>query len=215
MRRMWLFLGVLGGVGMVFVLVLVFASGSGAVRSSGVGSSSWGHGDGSDAGAGQRRVSEAQSARARRALDARRRRLGSPVARARRVRSRTAFSGLTVGSARRLLVGDYGSLLAGVSGNPAASVAHSGGVVRYLSDYRALVHGRHGLEVVTSSVPLRIAGPGGRKRPGDLRWVAAGGGFAAVRTLAGVSIARDSGGGVAVGGDGLRIFLEGPNVRGG
>jgi RHS repeat-associated protein len=126
-----------------------------------------------------------------------------------------AFSGLGVGAARRLLVGDYGSWLAGVSGNPAATVARSGGVVRYLGDYRALVHGRHGLEVVTSSVPLRVADGAGGKRPVDLRLVAGGGGFAPVRPLAGVSIARDSGGGVAVGGDGLRVVPEGANVPGG
>jgi RHS repeat-associated protein len=126
-----------------------------------------------------------------------------------------AFSGLGVGAAKGLLVGDYGSWLAGVSGNPAATVSRSGGVVRYLSDYRALVRGRRGLEVVTSSVPLRVADGGRGKRPVDLRLAAGGGGFAPVRPLAGVSIARDSGGGVALGGDGLRVVPEGANVPGG
>jgi RHS repeat-associated protein len=87
--------------------------------------------------------------------------------------------------------------------------------VRYLSDYRALVRGRRGLEVVTSTVPLRVTDGGGAKRPVDLRLAAVEGGFAPVRPLAGVSIARNSAGGVAVGGDGLRIVPEGANVQGG
>jgi RHS repeat-associated protein len=123
--------------------------------------------------------------------------------------------GVASGAAGRLLERDFGGVLAGASGNPAVSVARSGRVVRYLSDYRALVRGRRGLEVVRSSVPLRVVGRGGVRRPVDLRLVGGAGGFAAVRPLVGVSIAGDSGGGVAVGGDGLRVVPEGASVPGG
>jgi hypothetical protein len=216
MRRMLVLLSAVGLVG-VFVVALGVASGSSAgrrgssadKRAAGAGAS-----PGKSAGSGASSGRAVSLARARRAAVARRRWLGSPVARVQRARSRMAFSGLGAGAARRLVVGDFGSFLAGVSANPAASVARSGRIVRYLSDYRVLVRGRRGLEVERSSVPLRVVGGGGVKRPVDLRLARSAGGFAAVRPLAGVSIAGDSAGGVGVGGDGLRVTLQGAKVVG-
>jgi hypothetical protein len=140
--------------------------------------------------------------------------LAGSVARAQRVASRMAFHDSSAGAAARLLLRDYKSALAGVSANPAGSLARSGQLVRYLSDDRALVRTPAGLRVLASSVPLRVAGGDGLKRPVDLRLRSSGARFAPVRPLAAVSIAQDSAGGVAVGGDGVRIALEGNNVAG-
>jgi hypothetical protein len=143
----------------------------------------------------------------------RKRWLASPGARAQRVTSRMAFHDLSAVSAQRLLTRSYGSVLAGVSASPSASIARAGRLVRYEGDYRALVRGAHGLLVVRSTTPLLVGGAGG-KRPFDLGLRADGGGFVPTAPLAGVSIARDSASGVAVGGSGLRVALEGSDVAG-
>jgi RHS repeat-associated protein len=166
-------------------------------------------------GGGQLGVSASGvGAEARAAVAARRRWLESRGVRARRVVSRMAFHGLSVGGARGLLVRDYGSVLAGVSGNPAASVKRSGRVVRYLNAHRALVRTPQGLRVESSTVPLRVASGSGVQLPVDLDLTARGGGFAPVTPLAALSIAADSGGGVSVGSDGLRLTLLGADVAG-
>ncbi len=144
---------------------------------------------------------------------ARRRWLESPGVRAQRVASRMAFHGLSGAGAERLLVDDYGSVVAGVGANAAVSVARSGRVVRYLGKYEAVVRGAHGLRVERSTTPLEVVGGTG-KRPVDLALRAADGAFVPVAPVAGVSIARDSAGGVAVGGSGLRVTLEGASVAG-
>jgi RHS repeat-associated protein len=145
----------------------------------------------------------------------RRRWLESSAAREQRAVSRMAFHGLRAGPARSLLVRDYGSVLAGVSANPAASVGRRGTVVRYEGDYRAVVRTARGLEVEDSSVPLRVGGSGaGGGRSVDLSLGARGEGFAPANPLVGLSIARDSGGGVGVGVDGLRVTFEGSSVPG-
>lgn len=140
--------------------------------------------------------------------------LGGPAASGQRLASRMAFHGLAAGASERLLVRDYGSVLSGVSGNPAASAAHLGRIVRYLSDYSALVQTRRGVQVETSTVPLRVADGTAGKSPVDLRLAVSGNAFAPARPLAGVSIAKDSGGGVAVGSDGMRLTLRGADVAG-
>jgi RHS repeat-associated protein len=66
----------------------------------------------------------------------------------------------------------------------------------------------------TSTVPLRVADGTGTKRPVNLSLAASGRVFAPIRPLAGLSIARDSGGGVAVGADGVRLTLRGSDVAG-
>ncbi|HXB65962.1 MAG TPA: RHS repeat-associated core domain-containing protein [Solirubrobacteraceae bacterium] len=71
-----------------------------------------------------------------------------------------------------------------------------------------------GLQVETSTAPLRAVSVSGEKRPVDLRLKASGGGLAPANPLVAVSIARDSDGGVAVGHDGLRVALLGTNVAG-
>jgi hypothetical protein len=68
-----------------------------------------------------------------------------------------AFHGLAAGPAEQLLVRDYRSVLAGVSANPAVSIARMGRIVGYRGDDRALVSTSRGLRVVTSTVPLRVA----------------------------------------------------------
>jgi RHS repeat-associated protein len=125
-----------------------------------------------------------------------------------------AFHGVSVARSRRLLVEDFGLVLAGVSANPAVSVASKGRIVRYLSDYRAVVRTSHGLRVETSTAPLRVADGGGVKRPVDLGLRADAEGFAPVRPLAALSIAGSLDGGVGVGSEGLRVRMEGADVRG-
>ena len=124
-----------------------------------------------------------------------------------------AYHGLAGVAAQRLLLGDYGSVLAASSANAAVSVARSGRVVRYLGAYEAVVRGAHGLRVERSTTPLEV-GDGTGQRPVDLALHAAGGAFVPVRPVAAVSIARDSAGGVAVGSSGLRVTLEGAPVMG-
>jgi hypothetical protein len=86
-------------------------------------------------------------ARAQREAAARERWLASPAARARRAASQMAFSGLGAVAARGLLARDYGSVLTGVSENPAATVAQMGRVVRYLNDRSAVVRTKYGLDI--------------------------------------------------------------------
>jgi hypothetical protein len=139
---------------------------------------------------------------------ARRRWLETPAAVSQRAVSLMAFHGLASPMARTLLVHDYGSFLAGVSASPSASVAAMGRVVRYESDYRALVRTSHGLQFVDSTVPLRVANGSNARRPVDLRLVAAKGAFVPLNPLKEVSIADSSGGGVAVGTSGLRCVAQ-------
>jgi hypothetical protein len=56
-----------------------------------------------------------------------------------------AFHDLSAGAAQQLLARDYGSALAGVAANPAASLRRIGRVVRYMGTDRALVSTSRGL----------------------------------------------------------------------
>ncbi|MGO9922342.1 MAG: SMP-30/gluconolactonase/LRE family protein, partial [Isosphaeraceae bacterium] len=146
---------------------------------------------------------------------ARHRSLASPQARAQRDESRMAFHGLTPTASLRLLTHHFGSSLSKVSANPAASMARTGTVVRYLSDYRAIVRTRSGrLQVDTSSVPLRVLQGGASKQPVSLRLHDAGDAFVAVNPLQSVSVSRQLNGGVAVGSDGIRMVPQGSDVTG-
>jgi RHS repeat-associated protein len=120
-----------------------------------------------------------------------------------------AFHGLPVRAARDLLTRDFGSVLAGASANPAASIARAGRIVRFVGDDRAVVRTARGFEEKISSAPLLVSGAGGVKRPVDLGLVTDGRAFMPASPLTAVSIAHDSGGGVAVGSSGLRMTLEG------
>ena len=144
---------------------------------------------------------------------ARRRWLASPAARAQRVASQMAFHGLSGAAAERLLMRDYGSSLQAASVNPAASLARSGRVLRYLSNSRAVVATPRGVRLVTSSVPLRVAGSGGAG-PVNLDLTQSAQFFAPSRPLVGVRIARDSGGGVLIGSEGVGLNLVGRSVQG-
>jgi RHS repeat-associated protein len=154
-----------------------------------------------------RRLAMARAVRRRRWLE-------SSGGRAQRVASQTAFRGLAGAAAQRLLVGDYGSLLAGAGANPAASIVRMGRVVRYVGSDRALVLTSHGLRMVTSTAPLRVADGAAGEQPVDLDLAARAGRFAPVRPLVGVSVGKDSSGGVELGGSGVRVFQEGANVPG-
>ncbi len=170
---------------------------------------------GESAGRGGRpALNPAMRARAQRAALARQRWLQSPGARAQRVRSQMVFHGMGPAAARGVLMQDFGSVLAGVSVNPAAVIARGGQIVQYRGNNSALVRTPQGLRVESSTVPLRVASGGRGKQPVDLRLVEGQGGFAPVRPLAGVSIAKRLNGGVAVGGDGLRVALLGTDVAG-
>ena len=126
--------------------------------------------------------------------------------------SRMAFHGLSGAGAERLLSGAMGRWSPGEC-ECGCVVARSGRVVRYLGDYEAVVRGAHGLRIERSTTPLRL-GIGTEKRPVDLTLQATGGAYVPMAPVAGVSIARDSAGGVAVGSSGLRVTLEGAPVAG-
>ena len=202
-------------VGLVCLMAVVGAAG--AVRPAGASRAATGiaaQSGGSRALSPRDRARRARDLRLLRAGAARRRRwLASPGVRAERVASRMAFHGLSGAAAERLLSSDYGSVVAAVSANPAASVARSGRVVRYLGAYAAVVRGAHGLRIERSTTPLEV-GVGAEKRPVDLTLHAAGSAYVPTTPLADVSIARDSAGGVAVGSSGLRLTLEGAPVAG-
>jgi hypothetical protein len=126
--------------------------------------------------------------------------------------SRMAFHDLTAVGAERLMMSDYGTLLTEAGSNPAAAVARVGRLIRYVGSNRAIVRSAHGLRVVDSTAPLRVAGPHGL-RPVDLKLGESGDVFAPARPAADVSIGADLALGVALGG-GLRITLEGADVAG-
>jgi RHS repeat-associated protein len=113
---------------------------------------------------GRRRARKAAARRAR----LRRRELNSPRARAQRRASRTVYADIGAPEARHLLTDDYGRVLAGISANPAATIASQGKIVRYRNDHTAVVRTPTGLEVESSTAPLRVASGSGRKLPVDL-----------------------------------------------
>ncbi len=154
-------------------------------------------------------------AREERVRAARRRRwLESPRAREQRLVSETAFHGLAPTSAQRLLLSDYKSVLVGVSANPASSLARSGSVVRYLGDRSAIVRTGAGLEVETSTAPLRVAHGGSSEAPVNLQLQRTGGLFVPINPLQPVSISRKLSGGVVVGASGLRLTANGAEATG-
>jgi RHS repeat-associated protein len=195
-------------------VVLVGLLGGGSAGARGTGRDSVAARVSASSGATERvlrpRLSRSAALRASR----RRRWLESAVARAQRIASRTAFRDLSVGASRQLVVRDYRSLLSGASVNPAATIAKSGKVLRYLSDKRALVRTARGLELKESTVPLYVAGGSGKHRPVNLSLVASAGSFAPSVPLTQVSIAGELAGGVAIGSSGLRMTMEGANASG-
>ena len=123
-----------------------------------------------------------------------------------------AFHDLGTVAARQLLVHDYGETITGVSANPAAQIKRAGHLVRYLNNYQAIVRTSSGVEELeTSTAPLRVGGNGTAKKPVDLDLLARKDWFAPQRALTHLSIAKNSGYGVMIGGEGLRVTLEGAN----
>jgi len=161
------------------------------------------------------RAALARLMRQEKAWAARRRRwLDSPREQSLRAVSQMEFDGLSAGSAQRLLMDDYGSALRGVSSNPAVSIARDGSLVRYLSNYRAVVRTAKGLELETSTVPLRVGHGNGTRGPVSLRMRRTGDSFTAVNPLRPVSVSRRLNGGATVGGDGLGLIPLGTDVSG-
>jgi RHS repeat-associated protein len=124
------------------------------------------------------------------------------------------YHDLGVAAARDVLRHDYGSLLAGVSAQPAAAVARAGRIVRYEGSDRAVVATSRGEELEISSVPLRVRDSAGVERPVSLVLQATADGFAPANPLVPVAIARDLAGGVSVGGAGVHVTLQGQNAAG-
>jgi hypothetical protein len=143
-----------------------------------------------------------------------RRPLDSAKDRAQLAASRMSFHGMTALASERLLGHDFGSWLAAVSANPARSVAAKGTVMRYLGDSRALVRTAHGLNLETSSVPLRVGRSRESERPVDLSLRQTPSAFVAVNPLQAVSVSRRLSGGVAVGSAGVRVIPQGADVVG-
>lgn len=150
----------------------------------------------------------------RKRLAQRRRWLDSRVASAQRLASRMEFHGLGAAASGRLLTHDFGSHLAGVSANPAASLAAAGSVVRYLSDDSAVVRTPHGLELDTSSVPLRVGHGTNVAQPVSLKLHEAGAAYTAANPLQSVSVSQRLSGGVTVGSSGIRLVPQGADVPG-
>ncbi len=140
--------------------------------------------------------------------------LEGPAIQAQRLASQMAFHDLSTLGAERLLARDYGSFLAGINGNPVASIERKGRVVAYLSDYKALVSTPHGLQLEQSSVPLRTGNAAGVQRPVDLRLVPVRGGYAPQAPLAPLKIAASSAWGFSVGAQGLNISIPGRGAPG-
>lgn len=113
---------------------------------------------------GRKSARKAAKARARR----RRSELESPRLRAQRLSSRTAFHDIDASAARHLLTTKFGRTLAGISANPAATIADHGRVIHYLNNYSAQVRTPTGVEVETSTAPLRVATGPKRKAPVNL-----------------------------------------------
>ena len=113
----------------------------------------------------ERRLSAVIDARVRRRQAARERWLAKPRQRAQRAASVLRYHDLAGRAAAQLLVRQYGSVLAGVSAQPAAAVARAGRLVRYEGAYGAVVEGAHGRMLETSSVPLRARDQQGAMQP--------------------------------------------------
>jgi hypothetical protein len=191
-------------------LVIVGVGGFGASRSDGA------RGAAMDAGS-RERSSSAQLQQVHRMVAARgawQRRLESPRAVAQRAWSRMSFHGLSAGAAQGLLMRDYGSVLSGVSANPAASVAAAGRIVRYIGDDVALVRAADGsLEREISSVPLRVSDGVRGEQPVSLALRKSGAAFAPANPLHGLSISERLGGGVALESSSIRFIPQGADAH--
>ena len=127
-----------------------------------------------------------------------------------RVISQMAFHGLGAHASQQLLAHDFGSALASVSANPAASIAREGHLVRYLGNNSAVLRTSHGLEVKTSTAPLRAAhdssaGP----HPVDLSLTESSSGYVPTNPLVPISIPRTPNRAVDIGTEGLGITFQG------
>ena len=141
----------------------------------------------------------------------RRRALNAPRAREQRRVSRTAFRGIGAPAARRLLSSDYGHVLSGISANPAASIASQGKVIHYLNDFSAQVRTPTGLEVESSTAPLRVATGSGKKLPVDLELESTDGHIEPRRPLAPIVIGGHAEGGVSLTASGVSLTMMGAN----
>jgi hypothetical protein len=152
--------------------------------------------------------------RALRRAAARREWLAGAAQRRARVLSRTAYRGLSPGSAAALLKRDFGRDLAHQGATPAGDPVVRGHVLRYLDPYEAVVRSGSGRRLVLSGTPLAVTGVGHRLLPVDMALAASGTGFAPVNSPFALLIGSRSGAGVVVGSGGVRVVPEGADVAG-
>jgi hypothetical protein len=158
-------------------------------------------------------VAEASRAQAVARWRAEQRRLGSAGAREERVRSRSAFRGLSRAEAVRAAREKFAGMLASpvIDGLP---LERGQRVLEWGSDYRALVTTEEpGKRAVLESagIPLRVDGPDGKKVPLDLSLRETPGGFSPVAPLVALSIPRQATGRVEIGG-GVGLSLVGADA---
>jgi hypothetical protein len=138
---------------------------------------------------------------------------GVDAARAARARSDMEFAGLGDAVARTLVTSDFGTALSATTSAPSELPAVAGHVVRWLSEYKALIRGPGGgEEVATSNVPLDTGTADGSHAAVDLELRAAHGGFAPRSPVVPTWIPDRFAGGLNVGG--VRLSLAGSNAPG-
>jgi RHS repeat-associated protein len=171
-------------------------------------------------GLGPRRLLSVATARASclaalQRVAARRLWLASPGSRQARVRSRTAYEGLSALSAKGLALRTFGGWLATARATPAADPTLAGHVLRYVSSREAVISSRTGRKIVVSTVPLVASHGGAAASPVDLRLRTSSGSFTPANPAAALSIGARLRKGVTIGSSGLRIAMDGADVAGG
>ncbi len=159
-------------------------------------------GDGPDAGAIGEAAREGEERRR-----ARREWLGSDEAREERVRSRRRHRGIGAGESRALLLGTFGWLLDGLSGE-SAGLARDGRFIEFFDDYTARVRTEGGPKLLRSWLPLRVTDANGYKQPVDLTLREHAGGFGAVMPLVPATLPARLGEPIRFGSEGLAVRVE-------
>jgi hypothetical protein len=122
-----------------------------------------------------------------------------------------AFHGLGVGSAKGLLMRDFGSTVHAAGAVASVSRVTKASVIAYVNPYKAEVRGPRGLAYVNSVLPL-AHDVNGRERPVDLALKSSGAGFTPVNSP--LLIAPRLSGGVSLQSSGISVAMEGRDVPG-
>lgn len=125
----------------------------------------------------------------------------------------SAFQGLAATPAGVLLVHDFGTHLGQAVAVPSVSAVTKDPVVRYLNAHTAEVRGSRGPRYAHSLLPM-AADVGGREHSLDLSLKRSGGSFVPVADPGGISLAGTLSGGASLGSAGVRVWMEGQDVRG-